>query len=555
MESPNDFEKNLFRHELFSLNGDQFLRKAYQLILRRQADEQGITHYRRVLLKTGSKAQVALDLLASQEGKRHPCWTEMRMVVRQQRRREFWSFRKAKHVFGEDLSPQVSPPSIPDAQGVAAEVTQKLIEQIGRVESRLIQIDRRLDTSYSQRKLRPLVDASSRYLFNLSTSNHWRAVPVGIIRVERELARYLSNFSNVDFMLWDMASRTPRRLAAHQVDHILSDQWCDGQNGIVPYQSDMLPTLEVTSAHTYVSIGLDWDHAPTSQLVAYMKRFKARLVLACYDTIPIFFPEFTVRQTLQQEFRQHFVDMGHGADKVFAISQSTKSDLLRFWNEAGLETELPEIFTIPLGSYARASALPELTSGEAGIVEDVFRKGEYVLYVSSFEPRKNHRLLLDIWRDLWLERGEDCPQLVHVGMVGWGSNDLFARIPRMPAYINGKINGLQHVSDNLLAHLYHNASFTVFPSLYEGWGLAATEALSFNKICVVSNNSALPEATQGLMPAYHPLDFFGWKTEIERLLDDQPYRRALEQRINQQYRHQNWTNFSQSFCEHLAMEN
>jgi glycosyltransferase involved in cell wall biosynthesis len=103
----------------------------------------------------------------------------------------------------------------------------------------------------------------------------------------------------------------------------------------------------------------------------------------------------------------------------------------------------------------------------------------------------------------------------------------------------------------LLAHLYHNCAFTVFPSLYEGWGLAATEALAFGKVCVVANNSSLTEATQELMPAYHPLDFLGWKGEIERLLDDLPYRQSLESEISLHYKHSTWNDFGKAFCDHL----
>jgi glycosyltransferase involved in cell wall biosynthesis len=245
--------------------------------------------------------------------------------------------------------------------------------------------------------------------------------------------------------------------------------------------------------------------------------------------------------------------MAQGSTKVWAISQATKRDLVRFWESARLEHDLPEVFSVPLGSYAGAR-LPTLNDHDRAVLRDVFGKGEYVLYVSSVEPRKNHRLMIDIWRELWAERGADCPQFVYVGMKGWGSGDMLQRVSRMNAYIGGKINGLHDVSDNLLAHLYQHCTFTVFPSLYEGWGLAATEALGFGKVCVVADNSSLGEATQHLMPAYHPLDFPGWKAEIERLLDDDTYRQSLEDRISDKYRSLTWNDVGERICRNMILE-
>ncbi|WP_156429409.1 glycosyltransferase, partial [Burkholderia sp. TSV86] len=109
------------------------------------------------------------------------------------------------------------------------------------------------------------------------------------------------------------------------------------------------------------------------------------------------------------------------------------------------------------------------------------------------------------------------------------------------------------VSDALLAHLYANCLFTVFPSMYEGWGLAATESMSFGKACVIANNSALPQAAQGLMPQYPPGDFFGWKNEITRLIDDHAYRLDLERKIASHYVARTWADFSREFCEKLLV--
>jgi len=159
--------------------------------------------------------------------------------------------------------------------------------------------------------------------------------------------------------------------------------------------------------------------------------------------------------------------------------------------------------------------------------------------------------LLDIWRDLYAERGNKCPKLLIVGMRGWGSEDLMRSASRMLASKEGKIVWREGLSDALLMELYARCAFAVFPSYFEGWGLAATEAAAFGKVCVVSNTGALVEATQGMMPSYHPLDFHGWKHEIIRLVDDDAYRLLLERRLDVDRFKRTWRDFGDEFCSKL----
>jgi glycosyltransferase involved in cell wall biosynthesis len=136
-------------------------------------------------------------------------------------------------------------------------------------------------------------------------------------------------------------------------------------------------------------------------------------------------------------------------------------------------------------------------------------------------------------------------------MRGWGADDVIQQMTQMNATSAGKILWLQGVGDRLLSHFYANCAFAVLPSHYEGWGLAATEAAAFGKICVVSNNSALSEATGGLTPMYHPLDFPGWAHEIRKLLDDSSYRAEMEERISDGFVQRTWNDFGDEFSAKL----
>lgn len=550
---------------LLILDGSEFIDGSFKMFLGRPADAGAVEHYSKHLEKNNNKMQILSDILKSKEALSRPQMPEVMDVINRYRKRVFWktAWKSRKNLFLKKVAPPpVSVHSINQElidqfniiRNEQLNISHNLIHQINRLHGSVQRIEYQLDGNHFSASARVLESENRRFLINLSTSNHWRSHAVGIVRVEREIARYFRDFENVEFVIWHASSSSLRLLAPYHTQQILSEAWCEPSEGLISFDPAQLPVISLTDQDTYISVGLDWDHAPTPHVLKYLRQYGVKSILACYDLVPIKYPEFLVRDNLSQEFRQHLIEIAHGATKVFVISEASKRELLKFWDEAALEIELPYVFVVPLASYTQSSSLPALNTHDEAVMRDVFRKGEYVLYVSSFEPRKNYKMAFDIWRELWKERKSDCPQFVHVGMGGWGSNDLLSRIPRMSAYTGGKINWLQRVSDNLLAHLYANCSFTIFPSLYEGWGLAATESLSFGKACIVSNNSSLQEATQGLMPAHHPLDFPSWKMSIDRLLDDGPYRLSLEDDIRRNYKHKSWDDFGKAFSENLSLD-
>lgn len=295
-----------------------------------------------------------------------------------------------------------------------------------------------------------------------------------------------------------------------------------------------------TANDLFFSIGLQWHHGA---IHAYhlKQRTGVRVIEACYDTIPIDFPEYA--GSAKQPFADHFTCIAHTADTVFAISDTSRADLAAFHERVGV-LRAPPIRTVHLATPdVHADVSPEeLADDERSVLARL--RGDYVLYVSTFETRKNHRLLLQIWKELHRTRGDACPRLVIVGMFGWGVNDLWAEIQATDVWSADKIVMLHHVSDALLAHLYRGCTFTVFPSFYEGWGLAATESLAYGKLAITSDAPALREATQGLCPAIHPLDWQRWLETITHYLDDADARAAIERHIGATYVPRHWNEFS-----------
>jgi glycosyltransferase involved in cell wall biosynthesis len=164
---------------------------------------------------------------------------------------------------------------------------------------------------------------------------------------------------------------------------------------------------------------------------------------------------------------------------------------------------------------------------------------EFVLCVSTIEARKNHEVLYHAWDRLAERHGEALPMLVIVGMVGWGVTDLMFRMRTNPR-LRDRIVILDNLADGELAWLYRRCLFTVFPSLYEGWGLPVVESLSLGKPCICSTAPAVAEAAQALAVALDPLDVPAWVAAIERLWLDESMRQANTERLRKEYRPDTW---------------
>lgn len=392
---------------------------------------------------------------------------------------------------------------------------------------------------------------------NISTSADWCRRPVGIVRVEREVTKAVYSYfgSEVVPVYLDRNRDRWRTVDVGCFADIMSDEW------VLSDQPDLdaarvhkhLSRFSPRAGDRFVTVGSDWSHKVPDK-VGKLYGSERVMVAALYDLIPLMFPEMTPGSEFYDQFNYHYSALAKSARSVFSISETSAQALRDFWEEKSLTDIAPPIHVIPLAGPVPNSSSSGLDESDRVRLAEIQRDGPFILYVSTIEPRKNHQLLLDIWRDLYAERGENCPKLVIVGMQGWGSGDLMALASRMNAFRAGKVAFREGLSDALLLELYRESLFSVFPSYFEGWGLAATEAASFGKVCIVSNTGALSEATHGLMPSYHPLDFPGWKQEICRLLDDPAYREKLEARISTGQFQRSWLDFGQEFCERLLLD-
>ncbi|TMC58715.1 MAG: glycosyltransferase family 4 protein [Chloroflexi bacterium] len=170
--------------------------------------------------------------------------------------------------------------------------------------------------------------------------------------------------------------------------------------------------------------------------------------------------------------------------RIIAVSEATARDLTSL---LGVRADKLSVI------YEAADALYQPVADPQAIQPTLAKYGlspPFILFVGTIEPRKNLSTLLRAFHHL-RSRYKASLQLAVVGKRGWLSDDVFALLDELKLHEDVKLLGPLPAHE--LAALYNGARCLALPSLYEGFGLTALEAISCGTPVVVSNTSSLPE--------------------------------------------------------------
>ena len=228
-----------------------------------------------------------------------------------------------------------------------------------------------------------------------------------------------------------------------------------------------------------------------------------RPVFFVHDLIPITHPEYG-RPGEDARHAERLRTIGRHAAHIVVNSADVGAQTTRHLAAAGF-------------------GAPPVTVGHLGI-EAPFRvegpsfvpSRPVFLVCGTVEPRKNHLLLLHLWRDLAARLGADTPRLVLVGRRGWEAENVVDMLDRCPA-MREHVVEVSGLSTHGLAALMRSATALLMPSFTEGYGLPVVEAAASGLPVVASDIAVHREIGAGFAAFLDPLDGPGWTRIVEEL--------------------------------------
>jgi len=328
------------------------------------------------------------------------------------------------------------------------------------------------------------------------TSASQSVLNTGVKRIQRSLHAWLSGRSDYQPVIWQSAIGRYRIPEKRDME-FLEEPFKQKPSGLGLYDSfvpgivrDILgcpkqffSPFNLRSAlkpgDVFLEPDLLWDNRGS-----FFRRPSpgVRKVGVFHDAIALKHPEDS---GVDSFFSRRAIKALSGFDAVVCISHDAERDLHHFWRAYG-ETPSPTIvipWPVPFAETVRPDHPPTFENKE-------------VLYVARLEHRKNHLLLLDACEMLWKQGVELRLRLVGCKSYPAWTGRVLSRIKSLED-AGRDIRWSAHVSDEELHNAYRNCSFTVFPSLSEGFGLPILESLWHGRPVVCGNSGAIAEVAEG----------------------------------------------------------
>lgn len=269
---------------------------------------------------------------------------------------------------------------------------------------------------------------------------------------------------------------------------------------------------------------------------------KVKLVFFYHDLIPLTCREFVLGEECAN-FQKYFDLMLHRADLLIT---SAKFNVDGFRKQAALEHQddvVPPIEAIGLPVEFSASVTNENYFEISPIIRRLSAY-KFCLCVGTIGPRKNHFELLQAWKKFYDSDAYNNEILVVAG-APWGSASDIVNLLHNKAFCGGSIVYFDRPSDLELAFLYQECRFSLYLSLFEGWGLPVSESIAVGKPVVILNSTTLPEAGYGAADVVATRTLADMQKMIERMFGDNEYYEASLRRVLEaKQKLPTWSDFS-----------
>lgn len=495
--------------ELLSLHDEDFVRCAYLTLLGRSPDPSGLTHYVGLLRNGVAKGRIVAGIARSPEGKgKAATLPGLRETMWQHRRRvPSLMGHLLRRVFATALEPLAM--QIRSSENTVFRMHRESETRLARLESSTGELRTLLHSNKdalqrltSGPRVRtpahapaPDVAPPARQIYYYV--DHTIACPTntGMQRVARRLGDALVKAGeSVTFVKWDAERKQLALLTKDELRYLgqwngpkLADSelrrypYSSAGGNAVPMHAGVEPGWLVVPEVTHIT----YQAGPmTLDVLGAAKKMGLKTAFVFYDATPLRRPELQPMADAHATYMQQLML----ADLVVPISNWVSADLSAFLrlDQSATVGPAPRIEPIPLPGESQLAA-------RIKVAEESVGAAPYLLSVGSIVPHKNQVALIHAF-DAYCRSNASTPW--KLTLAGNLHPDLAEELSLISSK-NPRIVYVGEVDDDRLVELYKGCSFTVFPSVMEGFGLPILESLWFGKPCICANFGAMAEVAIG----------------------------------------------------------
>lgn len=221
--------------------------------------------------------------------------------------------------------------------------------------------------------------------------------------------------------------------------------------------------------------------------------------------------------------------IGKKSHAVITVSEFSKKEIVEVFN---LPFEKINVINCSIPSYHKLK--------EDEIEERDDSRERYIVSVSSMDPRKNFIRLVEAFNKI----EDKSVKLYIIGMQFKAFNT-----PDMAKLIQDNVILTGYLDDESLQKMYRGALFSVYPSLYEGFGIPPLESMSYGCPVIASDIPALREISGDAAMFVDPLDIADMSLKMDSLICNDELRREFSQKGREQVKKYSWTKSAQQVIE------
>jgi len=255
---------------------------------------------------------------------------------------------------------------------------------------------------------------------------------------------------------------------------------------------------------------------------------------------------FNWRKRLWQKFLMETRKEAEKADKIIAVSESTKKDLIDIY---GIEPK--KIKVIYSGISLLFNRQPsEIRHQSLKLIKKKYNlPDKFILYFGTLEPRKNLIGLIKAFELLNSKFKIKNFKLVLAGSKGWLYQEIFKTVQK--SFCRDKIVFTGFIKEEDKPYIYQLAELFVYPSFFEGFGFPPLEAMTSGVPTIVSCNSSLPEVVEQAAVMVDPYNIqeLAWAMKI--ILTDKNLREELIKKGFERAKQFSWQKCAQETLEIL----